>query len=203
MVRKEMWQRLLALLVVIALGGVIYVLSMIDAPRETATIEMRLIDRADSTGGDRSTEPHERSAEASGVASTTVDDPALEAAVPVMATARPFDQYRIARLQGRSRQIEYLQSVLSDQSLSPHDRAEFAAALFDLVELAERERGAEGLLVARGLRDAIVYLNKDSAEVILLDPITNVDAQRVGELVARIGGVPMERITIIDGSPLE
>lgn len=74
------------------------------------------------------------------------------------------------------------------------------AELLALVESEELEQQAEGLLVARGFSDVLVYLANQRAEVIVADPIDRDEAGRIGELLGRVAGVSPERITIVDGA---
>ena len=84
--------------------------------------------------------------------------------------------------------------------LTPEARDAIQAELFSLIEREEVEKQAEGLLVARGLSDALVYIANQSAEVIVPDVIDREDAGRIGDLVARVAGVSLDRITIVDGA---
>lgn len=112
-----------------------------------------------------------------------------------------FDMYRLTREQNRSRQIEIVEGMLQNDRLSETDRRALQEQLFELVRMRELEENAEGLLVARGLSDVIVMLGQKGAEVVVTDLLEREDAARVGDVVARIAGVPLDAITIVDGAP--
>ena len=130
---------------------------------------------------------------------------AIDEAAPVLSQtltrAREFDLVRIARLQGRSRRIETLEEALTRKDLSEAAREAIQRELLSLVELDEIERQAEGLIIARGLSDALVVIGEQGAEVIVPDVIDPETAGRIGDVVARLAGVPLERIVIVDGAP--
>ncbi|HLS90733.1 MAG TPA: SpoIIIAH-like family protein [Limnochordia bacterium] len=111
-----------------------------------------------------------------------------------------FDAFRIAKTTGRSRRIEALEKSLEREDLAPGEREAIRAEWLALVEREELERQAEGLLVARGLSDALVLLQEESAEVVVPEIIDQHEAGRIGDLIARIAGISLERITIVDGA---
>lgn len=111
-----------------------------------------------------------------------------------------FDAFRIAKTTGRSRRIEALEKSLERKDLAPEEREAIRAEWLALVEREELEKQAEGLLVARGLSDALVLLQEESAEVVVPEIIDQHEAGRIGDLIARIAGVSLERITIVDGA---
>ena len=132
-----------------------------------------------------------------------------QAQAPQPADLRPeagrsaaFDLYRIARDQNRSREVEIIERMLQDDRLSGEERRELLQRLFELVRQRELEENAEGLLVARGYSDAIVVLGQSGAEVVVADPLEREEAARVGDVVARVAGVPLDAITIVDGAAM-
>lgn len=114
--------------------------------------------------------------------------------------SKSLDAFRVARTVARSRRIEALERSLELHDLPPQRREAMVAELLALVESEELEQQAEGLLVARGFSDVLVYLANQRAEVIVADPIDRDEAGRIGELLGRVAGVPPERITIVDGA---
>lgn len=126
-------------------------------------------------------------------------------AAPVMSQtfsrAPEFDVARIARLQARSRRIEALEETLGRPDLPAESQEEAQRELLSLARLEEIEREAEGLLLAQGFSDALVVIGEWGAQVVVPDVIAGDEASRIGELVARLSGLPLERIVIVDGAP--
>lgn len=132
-------------------------------------------------------------------------------AVPVWAApattregrASAFDRFRIARLQERARRIESLERLLAEQTLEGAARQRAQEELVTLIGAAELEERAEGLLVARGLYDAVVVITGRSAEVIVPEQLTRDQAAQVGSVVARIAGLSLDNVVIVDGAPVD
>lgn len=114
-----------------------------------------------------------------------------------------FDAFRIAKTTGRSRRLEALERSLERDDLTEAAREAVHAEWLALVERDELEKQAEGLLIARGLSDALVLIQDDAAEVVVPEVIDQQDAGRIGDLIARIAGVSLDRITIVDGASVQ
>ncbi len=131
---------------------------------------------------------------------------AAEEVAPAMASPTPsernpeFDAYRASRLQNRARRMETVQRLLDSDELDEASRKALQDEMLALSEYADLEERAEGLLVARGLYDAVVMINQSDADVIVSNRITRDQAGQIGGVVARVAGVPLNRITIVDGA---
>ncbi|NMB17572.1 MAG: SpoIIIAH-like family protein [Firmicutes bacterium] len=110
-----------------------------------------------------------------------------------------FSEYRWERERSRSRQTSYLEEIFMDPTIQPARRAETEARLWHLTQLSHKETELENLIRAKGHRDAVVVLTADSANVVVDGQVDAVQAAQIGEVVNRMAGVTMERITIIDG----
>lgn len=117
--------------------------------------------------------------------------------------SRVFDQFRIVRTQGRSRRLEQLRETLADPGTDQAIRGNLQEELLRLMALEEKEEQVEGLLVARGYSDAIVVLSENGAEVIVPDHLNREDAGQIGDMVSRVAGVNLDRITIVDAAPMQ
>ena len=86
-----------------------------------------------------------------------------------------------------------------DPTVQPARRAETEARLWHLTQLSHKETELENLIKAKGHRDVVVVLTADSANVVVDGQVDAAQAAQIGEVVNRLAGVTMERITIIDG----
>lgn len=197
------WRRGVALFLLVVAAGVFYMISKVQESSGGAGGE--LVFRPPVTVSEL--------AAGSAFEGSVPDEPALDVAAGEVALGRVeeealavlgnevrFDAFRIERSQGRSQRIEALEESLKDEGLPSSVREEMRRELLALVEQAELEREIEGLLVARGLSDAVVVLKAKAAEVVVSDVLDRNEAAQVGDLVARLGGVPLEGIVIVDGA---
>lgn len=126
-------------------------------------------------------------------------------AQPVLSQAlsrsQEFDLARIARLQARSRRREELEAALAREELSAAAREAIQREILALARRDEAERHAESLLVARGFADALVIIGEHGAEVVVAGEVDREEAGRIGDLVARVSGVSLEQVVIVDNAP--
>jgi hypothetical protein len=115
-------------------------------------------------------------------------------------SAAYFDEYRIERDRARSMQVDLLRAAAAESGISEVRKAQLTTELLALLKRSEREMQTESLLRAKGFSDAVVVLADDTASVVLPEFLQRDDAARVGELVARLADVALERIAIIDGA---
>lgn len=202
---RAMWRRGVTLFLLVVAAGVFYMISKVQEP--AGEIGGELVFRpfpvpselaaGAPLGATRADEPKEPG-------EVGVESIALgrgeEAALPAMGSEVRFDAFRIERSRGRSQRIEALEESLKDEALPSSLREEMRRELLALLEQIEVEREIEGLLVARGLSDAVVVLKGKTAEVVVSDLLDRDEAAQVGDLVARLGGVPLEGIVIVDGA---
>lgn len=109
-----------------------------------------------------------------------------------------FDEYRMERDRSRAMQIEQLKEFLQFESLSTMD-TQARNELMRLLQRTEQEIQAEGLLRARGLMEALVVVADSGAIVVVTDSLTQSEAGSIGNVVANVTGIPLDRITISDG----
>jgi len=120
------------------------------------------------------------------------------APVTVRAVPTKFAEYKLERERMRSRQLELLQNVAYDSHSNQARREEVQKELQGLIDKISRETEIENLLKAKGYLDGLVILDKDNLTVVVPVILTREEAARIGELVHRMTGVRLERITIVD-----
>lgn len=130
--------------------------------------------------------------------STEVEQVVVVEPVTVRTVPTKFAEYRLERERMRSRQIELLQNIAYDAHTQEERREEAQIQLQLLIERITRETEIENLLKAKGYLDALVLLDQEAITVVVPVTLTRDEAARIGELVHRLTGLSMERITIVD-----
>lgn len=118
--------------------------------------------------------------------------------VTVRSIPTKYSEYKLERERMRSRQIELLQNIAYDVQTQGGRREEAQLQLQALIDRITRETEIENLLKAKGYLDALVLLDSQAVTVVVPVTLTRDEAARVGELVHRLTGLSMERITIVD-----
>lgn len=126
------------------------------------------------------------------------DDLILVEPVTVRTIPTKFSEYKLERERTRSRQVELLQNAAYDSQFPATHRTEMQKELHSLVERLSRETEIENLLKAKGYLDGLVILDKEAVTVVVPVTLTREEAARIGELVHRMTGIGLERITIVD-----
>jgi stage III sporulation protein AH len=88
--------------------------------------------------------------------------------------------------------------VAYDPQSDSERRAQFQNELQELIAKMGRETEIESLLKAQGYLDGLVILGDDAVTVVVPITLTREEAARVGEVVNRLTGIRLERITIVD-----
>ena len=197
MIDRATWRRGVALFLLVVAAGVFYMASKVQESSIDGGGE--LVFRPEPAAPQPPPEPVEVAAAREPAVETAGAAPGPAPAAGAGPLAR-FEQLRIERSQGRSRRIEALEEALSDPGLPGEAREAMRRELLALVERMQLEQELEGLLAAQGLSDAVVVLMERAAEVVVSDVLDRDEAARVGDLVARAGGVPLEGIVIVDGA---
>lgn len=110
-----------------------------------------------------------------------------------------YEEYRLERDRLHARQMEALERAMNDPEVAEAKRWESHQRMLDMLASREREVELEYMLRARGYTDAVVAVREDYANVVVDGLLEEHDAARIGELVVRVAGVPIERIAIVDG----
>jgi stage III sporulation protein AH len=110
-----------------------------------------------------------------------------------------LDSLRLERSKTRSRNIESLEMVARDSSLSEEARTAASMQLLDLSKRTEAEADAEALIRTRGFKDALVFVRGDTCDVVIAGKeLTKTDAEQIGDIAAKCLGVELANITIIE-----
>lgn len=204
-IRRGTWQKALVLLLVIAVAAVYYTIS--NVKESTYPVDGRIVFVEDEHVPTAATEVDADRMNDVDVDRVEERDEGRDGPETVPAMATPilrlpsFDGFRASRLQERSRRMEQIEEILSANDLSDEHRAQLYETLLALSAASELETQAEGLLIARGLQDAVVVLGTQAAEVVVPERITRDQAGQIGNVVARITGLSLNQITIVDGAP--
>lgn len=166
--KKALWNLLIIVMVVLAL---LYIF------------------RSDDLGGEAEVEG-ERGA---GYENVVVVEPVTVRSVPTK-----FAEYKLERERMRSRQVELLQNFAYDAQSDSERRAQFQNELHALIEKMSRETEIENLLKAKGYLDGLVIFDQDAVTVVVPVTLTREEASRIGDLVQRMTGIRLEKITIVD-----
>lgn len=188
-VERNVWKRGLLLIALLAVAAVVYVTS-------DANLPLRVPSQSVEENG-------------APILEETVLDSWLQQPVVGQGSVRVeplqggfFDEYRLERDRSRAMQLEQLRQLLEAEHVAAADQ-ETINTLLTLLERTEKELQAEGLLRARGMSDALVVVAEAGAIVVVSEPINANEAASIGDVVSRVTGVPLDRITISDGLRLQ
>lgn len=118
--------------------------------------------------------------------------------VTVRTIPTKFSEYKLERERMRSRQVELLQNLAYDPHTESERKEQAQTDLQKLIEKITRETEIENLMKAKGYLDALVLLDQEAITVVVPVTLTREEAARIGELVNRLTGIRLERITIVD-----
>ncbi|MDK2820087.1 MAG: stage sporulation protein [Clostridia bacterium] len=109
-----------------------------------------------------------------------------------------FIEYRLERDRQRSQQIDLLKQIVDSPNSSGESRKEAEKRLVELTQQMDLEMQLEKLIVAKGYKDAAVFIQPKAVNVIVMaDKFDNEDANIIGDLVYRATGRPREQISMI------
>lgn len=108
-----------------------------------------------------------------------------------------FDSFRYERDRSDARLLEELMALL--QTIGAETSPEVQMEVVRLLSKVNREAHTEALLRAQGLGDALVVVTSSGAFVVVEREITQSEASQIGDIVARVAELPLDRITISDG----
>lgn len=118
--------------------------------------------------------------------------------VTVRTIPTKFSEYKLERERMRSRQVELLQNLAYDSNSERERKDQAQVDLQTFIEKISRETEIENLLKAQGYLDALVLLDQEAITVVVPVTLVREEAARIGELVHRLTGIRLERITIVD-----
>ncbi|PKM85959.1 MAG: hypothetical protein CVU87_13670 [Firmicutes bacterium HGW-Firmicutes-12] len=112
-----------------------------------------------------------------------------------------FSEYRIERERTRSGQIEILREIVNNSNSSAQLRQEAQLKLIGIADSLEKESKVENMLVAKGFRDGIVVIQKETAMVIVpSDDLQQEEIAKIVDIVVKVVGCSIEDVTIVPKS---
>lgn len=118
--------------------------------------------------------------------------------ISVTSVPTKFVEYRIEREKVRSQRLDLLERMLETAELDPDNRNKLQLELVGLLDNIARETELENLLKMNGYLDAVVFIENDSATIVVPVTLSSYEAEAIGEMVRRITNIRLDRITIID-----
>lgn len=109
-----------------------------------------------------------------------------------------FVEYRLDRQRARGQRLELLREIINNPASEKEARNKAQQEILTISKNISRELELENLIRAKGFDDAIVFLEEDSANVVVKsENVTPEEATRICDLVARGTGIPEQNIIII------
>ncbi len=167
--KKALWNLLIIVMVIVALVYIFRVDDDVDSG-EAVTTELE-----------------------QGLAQLVLVEPVTVRTVPTK-----FSEYKLERERMRSRQVELLQNLAYDAHTEGQRKERAQIDLQAFIEKISRETEIENLLKAQGYLDALVLLDQEAITVVVPVSLVREEVARIGELVHRLTGIRLERITIVD-----
>ncbi|MGI6284626.1 SpoIIIAH-like family protein [Neomoorella humiferrea] len=134
---------------------------------------------------------------------TAVTDPKAEdilkeASSKAEGGAAFFIEYRLERDRQRSQQIALLKQIIDNPNAGGEGKQEAQKRLVELTQQMDLEMQLEKLIVAKGYKDAAVFIQPNAVNVIVMaDNFGDEDANKIGDLVSRSTGRPREQVSMI------
>ena len=117
-----------------------------------------------------------------------------------VATANNIDYYtafRETRNSTREREMEYLESILSNESTDDETQKEVFEQKTAIVECMEKELLIESQIKAKGFSDCAVTFHKGSCNIIVdADELTDAQTAQILDIAMRETGEPAENIKV-------
>lgn len=110
-----------------------------------------------------------------------------------------FAQARIDKTTGRDNAIQTLQAVIGGGDITEDEMVAKALEAVELSNFTENESKIESLIKAQGFEDCVVYLEKDSAKVVVkTNGLEAGQAAAIKDIILSISSVPAENIRIFE-----
>lgn len=108
-----------------------------------------------------------------------------------------FIEFRLERDRVRSQQMDVLREIIHNPNTDADNRREAHSLLLQASQNLEQEMGLEGLIKAKGFRDAVVFIKPDQVHVVIkAEKLEEKQVVQIGDLVRGMCGVPLEAIVI-------
>lgn len=110
-----------------------------------------------------------------------------------------FTQARLEREKSRGEAVETVQKILKDKGISDEELQEASAQAASIVKCMESEGKVENLIKAKGFTDCIVYLDGESANVVVkTDGLQADQAAQIKDILLQETNVPVENIRVTE-----
>ncbi len=110
-----------------------------------------------------------------------------------------FSQARLEREIGRSQSVASLQTMVQDTSTSAEGRAMAEQEMVKISRLSETEANVESMICAKGFEDAVLYIEEDSATVIVkAETLEETDVAKIVDIITSQTGIPAANIKIVE-----
>lgn len=110
-----------------------------------------------------------------------------------------FAQARIDRTASRDTSVQELQMMLGGGDLTEDEMVSKALQAVELSRMGESETTIETLIKSKGFEDCIVYLETDSAAIVVKsDGLTDADAAAIKEIILGEVSIPASNIRIYE-----
>ncbi len=114
-------------------------------------------------------------------------------------TSTYFTQARLDREKSRGEAVETVQKILKDKGVSDEELQEASAQAASIVKCMENEGKVENLIKAKGFTDCIVYLDGESANVVVkTEGLQTEQAAQIKDILLQETSVPAENIRIVE-----
>lgn len=110
-----------------------------------------------------------------------------------------FETASLSKELSRDEAIETVQMVLDNVDIDDESMAQATAKIIELSEQIESEEKIESLIKAKGFTDCIVYLDAESANVVVeSDGLTAEQAAQIKNIVLSVQTVALDQISITE-----
>lgn len=104
---------------------------------------------------------------------------------------------QLSREQVRAKNKDTLLSIINNSGIEEAAKQQAIQDMIRLTDVAEKENGAETLLLAKGFSDPVVSISSDKVDVVVNAPsITDAQRAQIEDIVKRKAEVPAESIII-------
>lgn len=112
-----------------------------------------------------------------------------------------FSEARLARQKARDESVNILSQTVNNENTSEEAKQEAVTTMGVLAENAEKEARIESMVIAKGYKQCVAFINNDGANIIVEktnDGLQNTDLARIKEIVLEETSLTAEQIKVIE-----
>ncbi len=110
-----------------------------------------------------------------------------------------FAQARLEKITGRDTAVQTLQSIMGGGDITHDEMVTNALEAVEVSKLIESEGNIESLIKAQGIEDCVVYLDGESAKIVVKTPgLEKAQAAAIKDIILGEVNVPAENIRIFE-----